>query len=61
MLGFKEDFCQCLTINLKTNSFISVLSTTMADSHTVSFMYQGVTFLRVITFLQKLVVLVNVK
>ncbi|CAN0223488.1 unnamed protein product, partial [Bubo scandiacus] len=33
-------------------------STTMADLHTVSLMYRGVTFLTVIAFLQKLVVLV---
>lgn len=28
MLGFEEDFCQCLIINLKTDSFISVVSPT---------------------------------
>lgn len=61
MLAFKEDFCQCLIIDSKTNSFISVLSTTVADVRAVSLLYRGVTFSAVIACLQNLAVLVNVK
>lgn len=35
MLGLEQDFCQCLIMNLKTNSFISVVSPTMADLEAV--------------------------
>lgn len=61
MLGLEQDFCQCLIMNLKTNSFISVVSPTMADLQAVSSMVQEVTFLAATAFLQQSLVLVSVK
>lgn len=61
MLGLEQDFCQCLIMNLKTNSFISVVSPTMADLQAVSSMVQEVTFLTATAFLQQSLVLVSVK
>lgn len=61
VLAFKEDFCQCLIVDSKTNSFVSLLSTMVADMRPVSLLYQWVTFSTVIARPQNLVVLVNVK